>query len=87
MADCSLNGPLSNIEEVFVVWRDGSYAVVSKVDDEEQTFDIGFKKINHEIKLPILDVDLIDGVNVEIIEPLSGLDSNPQVNLKMGPTP
>jgi hypothetical protein len=70
MQDCDLNGPLKNAESPAVVWRDGGFEVVDSPKKDEQTYDIGFQRICHDIELPILDVDLIDGINVEPVEPI-----------------
>jgi hypothetical protein len=69
MNSCDLNGALKNIESPVVVWRDGGFAVVSAPIKGEQTYDIGYKRISHDIQLPVLDVDLVDGINVEPIVP------------------
>jgi hypothetical protein len=73
MYDCDLNGPLGSVESPVVVWRDGGFSVVETVNDGEQIYDIGFERISHEIELPILDVDLVDGVNVEPVETIMSL--------------
>lgn len=70
MQDCDLNGALKNVKDPVVVWRDGSFAVVSAPNEGERVYDIGFKRISHEIELPVLDIDLIDGVNVEPVMPV-----------------
>lgn len=69
MHDCDLNGALKAIESPVVVWRDGGFAVVATPEDGERTYDIGYERISHEIELPVLDVDLVDGINVERIDP------------------
>lgn len=65
MRDCDLNGPLNRVAAPVVVWRDGGFAVVEKADEDEKVYDIGFERFSHKIELPILDVDLVDGINVE----------------------
>ena len=71
MHDCDLDGPLKNIEAPLVVWRDGEFVVTGKAEKGEPVYDIGFERINHEIQRPILDIDLIDGFNVEPVTPLT----------------
>lgn len=63
MQQCDLDGPLKNIETPTVVWRDGEFVVVAAAKKKETVFDVGFKRIDHEIELPVLDVDLVDGFN------------------------
>jgi hypothetical protein len=87
MSDCDLDGPLKSVPEPAVVWRDGTFTVVRKAENDEQTYDVGFERINHDVELPVLDIDLVDGVNVEFIESILLPEPNRQVNLKMGPTP
>jgi hypothetical protein len=70
MQDCDLHGPLQHVENPVVVWRDGGFAVVATPEEGERTFDIGYKRISHEIELPVLDTDLVDGVNVEPVRPV-----------------
>jgi hypothetical protein len=65
MSDCDLDGPLKNVTSPAVVWREGTFTVVREPAEGEQTYDIGFERVNHEIELPVLDIDLVDGVNVE----------------------
>lgn len=68
MSDCDLNGPLKDVAEPAVIWKDGTFTVVRKAEDGERVYDVGFKRINHDVELPVLDIDLIDGVNVELVE-------------------
>ena len=70
MSDCDLDGPLKDVPEPAVVWRDGTFTVVRKAEPGEQTYDVGFERISHDIVLPVLDIDLVDGVNVSLTEPL-----------------
>jgi hypothetical protein len=65
MYDCDLNGHLKDIDSPVVVWRDETFVVVSESKDDENTYDVGFIKIDHNIELPILDVDLVDGFNTK----------------------
>jgi len=72
MSDCDLDGPLKDVAKPAVVWREGTFTVVREPASDEQVYDIGFKKINHNIELPVLDIDLVDGVNVEpVASPLA----------------
>ena len=68
MQDCDLSGPLKDVKNPVVVWRDGGFAVVAEPNEGEQTYDIGFVRMSHEIKLPILDIDLVDGFNTAFPE-------------------
>jgi len=68
MLHCDLVGPLKDIQDPVIVWRDSGFAVVDKAEKNERTYDLGFERVSHEIELPILDVDLVDGVNVEPVE-------------------
>ena len=63
MQECDLDGPLRNVESPVVVWRDGEFCVVASAKKKETTFNVGFERIVHEIEMPILDIDLVDGFN------------------------
>ena len=76
MHDCDLDGPLKNIETPLVVWRDGEFVVTGKAGKKESVYDIGFERINHKIQIPVLDIDLVDGFNVEPVTPLTMTSSS-----------
>jgi hypothetical protein len=76
MQDCDLDGPLKNIETPLVVWRDGEFIVTGKAGKKESVYDIGFERVNHEIQRPVLDIDLVNGFNVEPVTPLTMTSSS-----------
>ena len=76
MQDCDLDGPLKHIETPLIVWREGEFVVTGGAQNEEKVYDIGFERINHEIQIPVLDIDLIDGFNVEPVTPLTMTSSS-----------
>ena len=76
MHDCDLDGPLKNIETPLVVWRDGEFVVTGKAGKKDFVYDIGFERVNHEIQIPVLDIDLVDGFNVKPVIPLTMTSSS-----------
>lgn len=86
MSDCDLDGPLKDVPSPAVVWREGTFTVVREPAEGEQTYEIGFERVNHEIELPVLDIDLVDGVNVEPIDSILAPEFHTQAIPKTGKT-
>ena len=82
MSDCDLDGPLKDVAEPAVVWRDGTFTVVRKAEAGEHTYDVGFERINHDVELPVLDIDLIDGINVQPAEQILTPELTHQISPK-----
>lgn len=65
MQDCDLDGPLKNIENPVVVWRNGEFEVVAKPKKNETVYPTEFKRLKH------LTQEDVAALEAEVIFPIT----------------